>query len=42
MDHFEHINLNAIRETDLLYLIEGRHHAFSQSMLNLMIRFKAN
>jgi hypothetical protein len=28
MDHFEHINFNAIREADLLDFIEGRHHAF--------------
>ena len=38
MDHFEHINFNAIREADLLDFIEGRHHAFSKAMLNLMIR----
>jgi hypothetical protein len=29
MDHFEHINFNAIREADLLDFIEGRHYAFS-------------
>ena len=38
MDHFEHINFNAIREADLLDFIEGRHHAFSKAMLNLMVR----
>ena len=38
MDHFEHINFNAIREADLLDFIEGRHHAFSKAMLNLLIR----
>ena len=38
MDHFEHINFNAIREADLLDFIKGRHHAFSKAMLNLMIR----
>ncbi len=38
MDHFEHINFNAIREADLLDFIEGRHHAFSKAMLNFMIR----
>lgn len=38
MNHFEHINFNAIREADLLDFIEGRHHAFSKAMLNLMIR----
>jgi regulator of cell morphogenesis and NO signaling len=38
MDNFEHINFNAIREADLLDFIEGRHHAFSKAMLNLMIR----
>jgi regulator of cell morphogenesis and NO signaling len=38
MDHFEHINFSAIREADLLDFIEGRHHAFSKAMLNLMVR----
>jgi regulator of cell morphogenesis and NO signaling len=38
MDHFEHINFNEIREADLLDFIEGRHHAFSKAMLNLLIR----
>ena len=38
MASFEHINFNAIRESDLLDFIEGRHHAFSKAMLNLMIR----
>ena len=42
MNHFEHINFNAIREADLLDFIEGLHHTFSRSMFNLMIRFKAN
>jgi regulator of cell morphogenesis and NO signaling len=38
MDHFEHVNFNAIHEADLLDFIEGRHHAFLKAMLNLMIR----
>lgn len=42
MDHFEHINFNAIREADLLDFIEGRHHAFSKAIINLKIRYKAN
>ncbi len=29
MDHFEHINFNAIRQADFLDFIEGRHYAFS-------------
>jgi regulator of cell morphogenesis and NO signaling len=37
MRSFDHINFASIGETDLLDFIEGRHHAFSKTMLKLMI-----
>jgi regulator of cell morphogenesis and NO signaling len=38
MSNFEHINFASIGEADLLDFIESRHHAFSKSMLRLMIK----
>jgi regulator of cell morphogenesis and NO signaling len=38
MSHFRHINFQWIREEDLLDFIEQKHHAYSRSMLELIIR----